>query len=411
MVGPQDELDQSELESALTDSISSGRLQELVDENNPDSSLRVMDNVQDDTPSTEEPPEVDSPPDNSPPDNSTNDHHGLSAGATAGVVVAGVATVALAVGLVYGRRRVLKKREESKLQLQAMKQGSIINMELLDTGLDHDLDDLEKGNGGGGILAESDTMDHRRQSSYRLDQVGVDMYENDALPPPPSTDPSFIILPFAGKRPQSTKEPSEGDLVASNNHADSYNSSMAFAVADRNASSGSIGIMTPVNYSSAMGLDVASSDDSSCATSSSEESDSDETDDGTHHSSESSEYDEHGIMKTSALVARTTKYRNSMQARALEENIVAPSVPPEPSKAVIIAGAMLGTAAMGGAAVYAATREKDEPREERTLDASQHSNVLPPPPPPRLRLRLRLRIPGQLALWRKLNWHMRGLLV
>ena len=170
MVGPQDQLDQSQLETALDDAIDSGRLQELMDEVNPDSYLRVMDQ----DPALP-PPDPTRPPTTAPPTqvgigqpaNETEPNEsgsedigqGWSNGAIAGFVVAGVGIVALAAGLAYGRRRAEHKKEQDKFQRQASLQGSIINAELLNTELDHDFDDLEKGNGGGGIVGELSDVD------------------------------------------------------------------------------------------------------------------------------------------------------------------------------------------------------------------------------------------------------------
>jgi hypothetical protein len=386
VVGPQDQLDQSQLETALDDAIDSGRLQELTDEVNPDSYLRVMDQDP-----VLPPPDPTRPPTTAPPtqvgigqpanETEPNDSgsedigQGWSNGAITGFVVAGVGIVALAAGLAYGRRRAEHKKEQDKFQKQASLQGSIINAELLNTELDHDFDDLEKGNGGGGIVGELSDVDENSSCrlSYKMDQVGLENYEDDSLPAPlPTSDPSFIILPFAGNRPQSTKEPSEGDLGASYIvHDDSHNSSSVFGLYDRKASSGSIGAKTPVSYRSAMGLeegsdeDDDSSDDDSSAYSSSSDNDSSEINEGdtdsqgSSSSSRSSEYDEHGIMKAHAYEARLAEARRSMEARAVEENVVSQVAETDSSSSseMIAAGRLAAAASTGGASFYGTARD------------------------------------------------------
>ena len=396
VVGPQDQLDQAQLETALDDAIDSGELQELVDEVNPDSYLRVID--QEPVPP---PPESTRPPTTAPPNEaepeepgSEDTGHDWSVGAITGLVLAGAGILALAAGLAYGRRRVEYKKEQDKFQRQASLQGSIINAELRDTALEHDLDDLEKGNGGGGMIGElSDVDENSRRLSYKMDQVGLEKYEDDALPaPPPASDPTFIILPFAGNRPQSSKEPSEGDLGASFNvHDDSHNSSSVFGLYDRKASSGSIGAKTPVSYRSAMGLeegseeDFESSDDdeSSAYTSSSRSSDSDSSEitegdtdsQGSSSSSGSSEYDEYGIMKARAYEARLAEVRSSMEARALEETVVSQDAPAESSGSIemIGAGRAAAVASAGGASFYGATSDSDD--KEQTVQVKTQTEA------------------------------------
>jgi hypothetical protein len=207
-----------------------------------------------------------------------------------------------------------------------------------------------------------------------MDQVGLENYEDDSLPAPlPTSDPSFIILPFAGNRPQSTKEPSEGDLGASYIiHDDSHNSSSVFGLYDRKASSDSIGAKTPVSYRSAMGLeegsdeDDDSSDDDSSAYSSSSDNDSSEITEGdtdsqgSSSSSGSSEYDEHGIMKAHAYEARLAEARRSMEARAVEENAVSQVAEADSSRSseMIAVGRLAAAASAGGVSFYGTARDR-----------------------------------------------------
>lgn len=379
VVGPQNELDEEALESSLVDAIASGKLQDELDTINPDSSLRIID--EETTPIvTEKPAPAPTPSDTE--EDPTDTGHDWSAGAITGLALAGVGVLGLAAGLSYKRNQEVKRQKELQEQMQASLQGSIINKELRDTSLEHDLDDLEKGNGGGGILLEDSAHDSQQRVSYKMDQVGLEPFEDDALPPPPPADPTLVVLPFGSKR-QASREPSSGDLQASNNiHMDSLNSSTTFALTkDRyqNASSGSIGAMTPVNYNSAMGLDskASNNDDSSYASSSSSSiSDSDYTEGDTDSqesssSSGSSEYDQYGIMKARAYEARLAEARSSMQERTLEDNTLVKDTPQTSANAGILGMGVTGAAGRE-------SNENDEPVNDTVLEnESSVENVSP----------------------------------
>ena len=253
MVGPEDKINQTTLEVALSEAIEEGRLQALLKE---DTQVKVLDlatleALNDATAEPTGPQEEDIV---STGDNDSEQDAG--AGTIAGVTVAACVAVGLAaIGLIYIRSRKNASSEHSN-SLRKESSGVIANLGEPSDDEDIFLDDMEKGSTEHSTISAS--ADNMHNMCMQTDEAGLETLKEkrSGLLSSVVTPATFFIRPNL----RNSMQASDGDLGASDNHMDSIHSQ---------GNGDDVGLM-PVTYSTAMDLvDHISSDDATTSSSSS----------------------------------------------------------------------------------------------------------------------------------------------